>query len=181
MTESENQIIKGIRTGNEGAFNQLFAEYYKVLSVFANKYVLDLETAKEIVQDFFVHLFESRHKLTITSSLESYLFSSVRNRCLNHLRHQKIHEKHIDVIKHTLETSVDLESKMRATELENQIYQIVLGMPAQCQNIFRMSRVEGKKNGEIANELGISIRTVETQISKALKILRKNIQNYLMS
>ncbi len=70
---------------------------------------------------------------------------------------------------------------MRATELENQIYQIVLGMPAQCQNIFRMSRVEGKKNGEIANELGISIRTVETQISKALKILRKNIQNYLMS
>ena len=179
MEDRENQIIKGIKAGYESSFNQLFNEYYIILSVFASKYVKDLDVAKEIVQDFFVHLFEIHDSLIINTSLKAYLFHSVKNKCLNHIKHIQLHEKHLQNLKIISEISTDTENIIRESELEYQIFQIVRKLPDQCQKIFRLSRVEGIKNREIAANLNISIRTVETQISKALKILRNNLKDYL--
>ena len=172
-------MINGIRQGHESAFAQLFESYYRPLSIFASRFVSDLETAKEIVQDFFVHLFENCQTLVITTSLESYLYQSVRNRCLNHIQSQKVRKKHLDQYGKEMPSTEDLESLIRETELEHQIFQIISNLPPQCQKIFRLSRVKGLRNQEIAEILKISVRTVETQVSKALKILRKGLGDQL--
>ena len=179
MEELENQIIRGLKSGVESSYKQLFNEYYIVLSVFATSYVNNMEIAKEIVQDFFVHIFEIRDSLNINTSLKSFLFQSVRYRCLNFIKHTQLNEKHLKNLKAKSETSADIEEEIRAAELEYQIFQVVKTLPGQCRKIFEMSRVEGKKNSEIADILKISKRTVETQISKALKILRNNLKGFL--
>ena len=168
-------MIHGIRTGRENAYARLFNEYYRPLSIFASTYINDLESAKEIVQDLFVYLYENRKSLVITTSLKSYLFQSVRNRCLNHIKHLQVERKHLDQIAHDPQSTEDLHAKIAETELEYRIFQIVSELPPKCREIFQMSRVKGKKNKEIADLLQISVRTVETQISNALKVLREKL------
>lgn len=175
MKDKEVHIIKSIRAGRESAFEELFSEYYRPLSVFALKYVGDLENSKEIVQNLFVHLYENRQNLIVTTSLESYLYQSVRNRCLNHIKQTRIRKEHLEHYRSEHEESEDLEARIRETELEHQMFKIVDKLPPQCKNIFTMSRAKGLSNGEIAEMLGISKRTVETQISNALKTLRNNL------
>ena len=175
MKKGDINRIKGLRSGKESAYEQLFAEYYRPLSLFAVRFVNDLETAKEIVQDLFVALYENRKSLLITTSLKSYLYQSVRNRCLNHLKHIQVDRKHLENLKVNQESSEDLEATIEKGELEARIFQIVSDLSPRCQDIFRRSRVNGMKNSEIAEHLDISIRTVETQISNALKVLREKL------
>ncbi|MCP4310543.1 MAG: RNA polymerase sigma-70 factor [Bacteroidetes bacterium] len=175
MKNTETNIIKGIRAGRESAFEELFNEYYRPLSVFGLKYVKDLEIAKEIVQNLFVHLYDNRQTLLITSSLESYLYQSVRNRCLNQIKQEQTHKKHLDQYQSEQDEAEDMEARLRETELEHRIFKIIESLPPQCRNIFTLSRVQGLSNAEIAEKLEISKRTVETQISNALKVLRSKL------
>lgn len=175
MEKGDINRINGLRSGKESAYEQLFAEYYRPLSLFAVRFVNDLETSKEIVQDLFVALYENRKSLLITTSLKSYLYQSVRNRCLNHLKHLQVDRKHLENLKVNQDSSQNLEATIEANELENRIYQIVADLPPRCSDIFQKSRVNGMKNSEIAEHLDISIRTVETQISNALKVLREKL------
>lgn len=175
MKEGDLHMIRGIKEGREAAYAGLFDRYYKILSLFAFRYVEDLDTAKEIVQDLFVYLFEHRDSLVITTSLKSYLYHSVRNRCLNHLKHNKINQQHLDRQEPVASDENDPEAIFRETELEYRIYQVISNLPSRCRQIFRMSRMEGMKNSEIATAMNISVRTVETQISRALKTLREKL------
>ena len=178
MDNKEIHIIKGLRSGRESAFQQLFEGYYRKLVVFANIYLGDMEASRDIVQDFYMYIYESRQSISINTSLKSYLYSSVRNRCLNELRHEKVASKHRDqILSMPHETDPDMEEKMDAAELQEKIFRIVSELPDQCRRIYNMSRVDGKRNHEIAEELNLSIRTIETQISKALKVLRDNLIN----
>jgi len=177
LKNSETHIIEGIRAGRESTFRELFADYYRPLSVFALKYTGDLETAKEIVQELFVHLYQSRNTLLVSSSLKSYLFQAVRNRCLNHIKQNQTRRKHLDEYHAEQDLSFDMEARIRETELEHHIFKIVESLPPQCRNIFTLSRVKGLSNGEIAEKLQISKRTVETQISNALKTLRTKLKH----
>ncbi|MFC2112436.1 RNA polymerase sigma-70 factor [Bacteroidota bacterium] len=176
MEEEELNIIKGIRSGEESAFRQLYDLYYTRLVMFARKYLDDMEIARDIVQEFFVQLYESRESLSIQTSIKSYLYSSVRNRSLNYLKHMQVRDKHQQIIKQTGNGfDQEIEEKIDAAELETRIFTIVSNLPEQCRRIYILSRVDGKPNREIADELDLSIRTVETQISKALKALRNNL------
>ena len=168
-------MVKGLRSGRENAYEQLFKDFYKPLTVFAYNYVRDLETGKEIVQDLFVHLYEKRRTLVINTSIKSYLYQSVRNRCLNHLKHQEVKKMHHEQMKPELDFSDNLEDKIRENELEHMVSKVVDQLQPQCKRIFTMSRVSGLSNGEIAEKLKISKRTVETQISNALKVLREKL------
>ncbi len=173
-------MIKGIRAGHEKSYARLFELYYRPLSVFALKYVNNLDIAKEIVQNLFVHLFENRQSLLISTSLESYLYQSIRNRCLNHIKQEQVHKTHMTNISITQKSAEDLEEIIRATELEHRIFHIISELPPRCREIIVLSRVHGQKNKEIAQRLDISIRTVETQISNALKVLRKRLGEDLL-
>lgn len=175
MKDGEDHMIQGLKAGRESAYKQLFRDYYRPLSVFALKYVHDLELAREIVQNLFVHLYENRSTLIVTTSLESYLYQSVRNRCLNQIKQWKTQKQHLEYYNWEQENYEDLEMKIRENELEHAIFKIVESLPSQRRNVFIMSRVNGISNSEIAEKLNISKRTVETHISHALKTLRASL------
>ena len=176
MESEERYIIEGLRSGRENAYRQLFEQYYLRLVVFAHRYLEDLESARDVVQDLFVDLYDSRQSISIQTSLKSYLYSAVKNRCLNQVKHEQVKEKHRNMIRSEANVpDPNLEEIMDVVELEARIYEIVLKLPERCRQIYIMSRVDGKRNSEIADTLNLSIRTVETQISKALKSLRDNL------
>jgi RNA polymerase sigma-70 factor (family 1) len=176
MEQKEDHLIEGLRSGRESAYQQLFESYYQKLVVFAIKYLGDLEIARDLVQDLFLSLYETRLSISIQTSLRSYLYSAVKNRCLNHLKHRAVREKHTNMIIQSYNgRDLDMEEKIDTTELEARIFEIVSKLPGKCRQIFIMSRVDGKRNLEIADALNLSVRTVETQISKAIKTLRNNL------
>ena len=172
----ENHIIRDLRSGRESAYQLIFELHYQNLVVFANKYLGDLESSRDIVQEFFLYLYESRQSIYIQTSLKSYLYTAVKNRCLNQVKHEQVKEKHRNMRRSEANVSdPDLEEIMDAVELEARVYEIVSKLPEKCRQIYIMSRVDGKRNREIADELNLSIRTVETQISKALKSLKDSL------
>jgi RNA polymerase sigma-70 factor (ECF subfamily) len=180
LSENDKKLIHGIVAGDEQSYNTLFNSYYRVLTVFAKKYLGDMDLSREVVQGVFVKLYESRHLLKNVDSLKSYLFRSVQNSCINELKRDQIHYKHQKRIQLRQEGNKDdMVEKMYASELEDRIFQIVSDLPGKCQQIFRMSRIDGMKNDEIASRLKLSKRTVETQISKALKTLRLKLEPYI--
>ncbi len=180
MAGLDTDFIEKLKAGDQFAFKRLFDEYYARLCVFATKYTQDLDVSKDIVQDLFVKIFQDRNTLNIKTSIRSYLYQAVKNRCLNFIQHERIHSGHMEKIKTIKSTgNPQWKEKMLETELESKIHDLVNSLPAQRQRIFKMSRTEGLKNQQIADKLNISKRTVETQISKALKYLKAGLDSYL--
>ncbi len=177
---NDNELLKGIANGDEAAYKELFIRYYAQLVVFAKKVIYDDDLARDLVQDVIVGFYEKRKEIKIHSSLKAHLYQSVRNRCLNQLKHSQIRRDHHSNIYLTNKNDeAIIEDKLQETELEQRIYSVIQTLPKQCKRIFEMSRFEGSTNQEIADKLELSKRTVETQISKALKVLRGGLAGYL--
>lgn len=175
-------LIRQLKEGREAAYEILFKEYYKILTVFANKYLVDIEASRELVQDLFVSLYEKRNNLEINSSLKSYLFRSVHNRCINQINALKIRSRYAEQAGYYADVQENnLENEVNKTELEEALYHAISELPPKCRTIFKMNRFEGLSNGEIADKLALSKRTVETQISKALKTLKVKLEPYMVS
>lgn len=164
-------------------FELLFRQLQPKLFAFCCKYIEDEEQARDFVQECFINLWENYD--SVQSSYESYLFTAVRNRCLSHFRSLKVHAgyeesiayriKEIEIHPEMPEPLTDIYLKEIDTLLKNSIDKL----PPKCRSIFRMSRYEEMKNSEIAEALGVSIRTVEAQIYTALKILKAQFRDYL--
>ena len=180
MEKYSEPDLQSLRSGDVSAYECLFRHFYPLLVAFAMKYVSEKDVARELVQDFFVRLFEKRQSLKIETSLKSYLYRSVHNSCLNYLSQRAMHDKHIKKIELEKDVTEDPENAIHTTELQQRIFDIVEQLPSKCRKIFRMNRYEGLKNEEIAEALNLSRRTVETQISKALKILRTKLSGSLI-
>jgi RNA polymerase sigma-70 factor (ECF subfamily) len=177
---SENILQEGLAEGNVKVFDYLFHHYYSGLVVFAMKLVDEKEVAEDIVQEFFYKLWSEREKRSINQSFKSYFFSSVRNRCLDYLRHQKISRKADVYLAQKMQQDLLNESDMLVeSELRERIHGAIDKLPEKCRKIFVMNRLEGMKPGEIAEHENISIRTVEGHIGKALKLLREELKPYL--
>ena len=172
-------LARQLKNGEESAYEMLFKEYYRILVIFASRYLHDIESSKELVQELFVSIYEKRNKIEINSSLKSYLFRSVHNRAINQLSSQKTKNKYAEHFSRTaLRSENSIENEMNKTELEHAIFRAIGDLPPKCRDIFKLNRFEGLSNSEIAEKLQISKRTVETQISKALKILRVKLEPY---
>lgn len=160
-------------TGDRAAFEAVFRTHYRPLCAFALQYVKDGDRAQDLVQDLFVRLWQDREQVNITSSLKSYLFSAVRNRCLNVLsisaRLRPLDEERHDRVEE------DDRSEDEHTERAARVQAAIEGLPEERRKVFRLSRDEGLKYQEIADRLGISIKTVENQMGKALKTLREEL------
>lgn len=167
--------MQGIYNGEEKAFKLLFETYFEPLTFYANSYLRDMDEARDMVQGVMSHLFENRHSITINESLKSFLYRSVANRSLNVIKHEEVKSRHHEIIK-SQGSEIDEEDVIETSELQARINKLMDELPEACQRIFKMSRVEEKSNQEIADELNLSKRTVETQISKALKVLRNALK-----
>ncbi|SEW37733.1 RNA polymerase sigma-70 factor [Chitinophaga arvensicola] len=166
------KVLKEGESRNAGVVVQYFNAYFEVLHAYAYTILRDNDEAKDAVQAVFLKLWEKREELQEEQSVKSYLYTSVYHQCLNIVRHGKIKQKYIeqsDVTAH--EPGNDLTSKERSLQILREIDKL----PDQCKLIFSKSRFEGMKYAEIAAELGLSVKTIEAQIGKALRILRKKL------
>ena len=174
---TDQRLVESIKNSNEGVFELVFNFYYSGLVVYADQIIKDTTISEDIVQSVFMKLWETRETIDIRS-FRSYFIQCVKNRCIDHLRSQQVKNKFDNRVPESDHLVMD-EDLWTKTELSELIEQSVESLPPRCREIFRMSRYENLKIAEIADQLKISKRTVETQISKALKILRVKLIDYL--
>ncbi|MGQ1947529.1 RNA polymerase sigma-70 factor [Geofilum sp. OHC36d9] len=169
-------LAAGLKRGEEVAFRYLFDKYYHRLVVFANRLLSDSDLSRSIVQDVFVMLYDKKAEITIHTSLNAMMHQMVRNRCLNYIKRDKMkREHHQQIFLQSNESELPVQS-LEYEELETAINEVIEDLPVQCQRIFKLSRFKGQTNQEIADALSLSKRTVETQISNALKRLRVELR-----
>ncbi len=179
MNSSEDlHIFKDIQNDNQQAFELLFREFYKPLTAYSYRFVRDLPTAENIIQDVFLKLWTIRHELIITTSLEHYLFRSVRNHSLNHLDKAKVRTEYLRMQIGQEGENEDYGSFFPEIGLLNKIETAINALPEKRQIIFRLAREDGLKYREIAEKLNLSVKTVETQMTLALKQLRESLKEY---
>jgi RNA polymerase sigma-70 factor (ECF subfamily) len=173
-------IMKQLTFLDLQSFEVLFRQYYQMLCAYALRFVKDADTAEEIVQDLFYKLWEKRAELQINTSVKSYLFSAVHNRCLKFIEHRNVETKYRNYyLLHESEIDSEPYGTANANELQGIIDNTLDSLPERCGRIFRLNRFEGLKYHEIAQKLSISVKTVEANMGKALKLLRKNLKNYV--
>lgn len=177
MTLETNILLSRIAAGDNEAFKTLFEMFYPKVKIFLVKFLRDENTAEDISQDIFVKIWTYREALPDIRSFNTYLYRMTRNAALNHLRGN--HSK-IDISKMSVLDDKDIEAEYQTKEKELLIRLTVEHMPPQRQRIFKMSREQGLSNDEIALKLGISKKTVENNITLALKDLRDVILAFLV-
>ena len=177
--ENDQDIISALSNGDEKVFEQLFRHYYKRLCNYACNILNDMDEAEECVQQMLVGVWEKRSGLSINTSVKSYLFKAVHNAALNRIRHGKVRKLYADDYIKTSSESTAPAQNLEKTELQNQIQQAIATLPEQCRLVFKLSRFENMKYAEIATHLGISVKTVENHMGKALKQMREQLKDYL--
>lgn len=178
MNPSEEKEIFGrIKKNDEKAFETLFHFYYGKLCAFAAKTVADNDIAEEIVQDFFVKLWEKRETIFVETSVKSYLFRSIKNNCINYIKHSKIKSDYARLAAETIENETTGDFEFPEPDIFERIEESIESLPEKRREIFRLSRRDGLKYQQIADKLQISVKTVETQMSLAFKTLREQLRN----
>jgi RNA polymerase sigma-70 factor (ECF subfamily) len=170
-----------IKNGDEQAFELLFRKYYIHLCRFANKYLNNPDESKETVQEVFAKIWEGRDSIDPEESLNAYVFRITHNISINKLRRRQVESRYCEIyrfvyIDHHEETPYEA---LIGNELNEKITSAVSKMPPKCRKIFDLNRTDGLKYSEIANQLSISVKTVEAHMSKALNIVRLELKDYL--
>ena len=182
LPKEEEQWLQGLRRGEEQALQKLFHHYYHYLVVTAYNILQDDQRAKDLVQDVFFHLWTKREELNIDRNLKAYLRRSVVNRSIDELRKRKrIHwqgEWNDDAAG---ASSAQAEEELAVEDLRTAIHQAIDGLPERCKIIFSLSRFEHFSNQQIAEQLEISIKTVENQMGSAIKQLKSDLAEFLMT
>ena len=180
--ELENEAIGTLLAQrDETAFEQVFKTHFKRLHAYAFTILRDEIEAEEIVQQVFFKLWERNENLSLTGSVSAYLYRAVHNESLNYLKHQKVRSNHQLHVAYSMKNEVEHPAKKVITgELEKKIHTALNELPEQCRTIFQMSRFDELKYREIADKLGISVKTVENQMGKALKLLREKLVDFLI-
>ena len=174
----DNNLIILLQQGDRNAYKQLFIKYYSPLCEYASQYISD-DDSEELVQELMLFLWETRENLVIETSLKSYLFISTKHRCLNAIRKNQYHERIHNQIYEKIKDQFEDPDYYFVNELTENIQKAIENLPETYRETFAMSRFGEKTNVQIAEELGISVKTVEYRISQALKILRFKLKDYL--
>jgi RNA polymerase sigma-70 factor (ECF subfamily) len=185
MNIPETELLIKLKTGDKKAFEILFNQYFNALCHFGYNYVKSIEIAEDIVEDLFFRLWENRETLLLTISIKSYLYKSVHNQCLDFLKAEKVRENYkksyskglLDVQKSL--ACQNSNDQLFGDELQVKIQTAIDSLPEQCRRIFMMSRFDELKYSEIAEKLGLSVNTIEKQMSRALHKLREALKEYL--
>ncbi|MDR2271003.1 MAG: RNA polymerase sigma-70 factor [Sphingobacterium sp.] len=184
MTEpinlSDEDLYKLLRGDNQFAFSVLFQKYNQLLFIYVYKKLKDEEECRDIVQEVFLNLWNNRRKLSLKTSLKSYLYQAVRNKALNVFVHQKVSQKFLDSFGSLPEVEEGADYGIREKDIIETIDREIAMMPPKMQAIFELSRKEYLSHREIAQLLGISEETVTTQIKRALKRLKLRVVEFTL-
>lgn len=183
----EKDTLEQLRKGDSKAFESIFRLWYEPLVHFADEYISDIESSKNIVQSIFMRLWEKHSHVDPESNLRSYLYLATRNACLSHIRHIRVETSYFEQSRRNYE---DLQLNYEALEelkieqidfakLEQLINDTIESLPERCRQVFLMSRYEELKNKEIAEKLQISVKAVEANITRALNKIRENTKEHL--
>ena len=174
-----NIQIEKMKAGDRESFNQVFRRYYSPMVRFCIRYVADSDIASEIVQDLFVKLWSNREKISFNTSFESYMLTSVRNSALTYINKERSHAEANLRIYSEESDNTDPSETLQSNNLEESYRKILKDMPEKRREVFLASRYDGLKYSEIAEKLGISQKTVEAQMSAAIKQLKEGLKAYL--
>jgi RNA polymerase sigma-70 factor (ECF subfamily) len=165
---------------SEAEFEALFKAHFRELQAYAHSMVNDWDKAEELVQGLFMKLWERNDWAGIHTSLKSYLYKSVYHESLNLLRREKVHLRYQTLTAPIMEDQApDAAEKLKLSEVEKHLAKALNKLPEKCRAIFHLSRFEELRYQQIAEHLNISVKTVETHMVKALKILRKEMAEFL--
>lgn len=160
--------------------DKIYLDNYTGLYQYAFTIVNDESVAEEMIHQVFLKILEKNEPIAIHTSIKAYLYRSVNNECLNHLKHQKVRQVHHAHARHAANLQTGNPSdNLHYQELQQRLREALNQLPEQCRTIFQLSRFEELKYAEIAGQLGLSVKTVENQISKALKRLRAQLAEFL--
>lgn len=171
---TRHQLMELFISGENHAFELVYDRYWKELYTLAMRILHDEAKAQDVVQETFVALYESRGKTRI-ENLEAYLYQSAKYQCFMQLRAGKISEKHLARMNHVIASNV-VEDEFQAQEMEEVLQKGISALPEKCRQVFYLSRYEELPNKQIATQLNISPKTVENQITKALKSLKTTVE-----
>lgn len=175
MFQAKENIIQDFIDGKESAFKEIYEKYVSTLRYFGNKFLSDERLIEDILQDTFVSLWENRKKFNNELAIKSFLYTGVKNRCLNNLRHEKIKQKYVEGFVEEPSESF-LENVIKA-ELFEMLHRIFDELPPACKEVYQLS-LEGKKHKEIAKQLHISINTVKKYKNNANHYMRNRIKDF---
>ena len=175
----ERELLERIRRGEEDAFDAMFRLHYPPLVGLAEGMLRSRAVAEEVVQDVMLELWRRREALAVEESLRAYLFRATRNRALNHLRHDRVERRGEPHLVGEVADQPAAPSVLVEEEIEVALRAAVSELPDRCREVFELSRVHGLRYAEIASALGISVKTVEAQMGKALRILRDRLAPWL--
>jgi RNA polymerase sigma-70 factor (ECF subfamily) len=178
----DTELIIRIKRGDTKSLELLFRRLYPKLFAYANKFLHDHDDSKEVVQAFFVSLWNHRNNLDESKSLDNYMFTSVKNRCINVLKSNALKNKRAEVMLRLYADASQTNHSyhiLLANELQSDFDKALANLPTECRKVFELSRLEGLRYHEIASRLDISIKTVETQMYRALSKLRIELRHHL--
>lgn len=187
VSKTDNEIFIEIKSGIKNAFEFIFLKYYENLCTYAYGILRDKYSSEEVVQEMFVKLWENRHSLTIELSVKSYLYRTVHNQCLNYINHlnvrhnytnNKVSESKYSSITGPISDHYPI-ANLLVQELEDKIEKSIAALPNQCREVFLLCRYEELSYAETAEQLGVSINTVKTQLQRAMNRLRDELKEYL--
>ena len=176
---TDRELLERLRRGDTSAFDTIFRTWYGPLVGTAERMLRDRAVAEELVQDVMLELWRRRETLAADGSAQAYLFQATRNRVLNHLRHLKIEQRSEPELRGESSSIPHADSELVHEELDVAVQKAVQSLPVRCREVFELSRVHGLKYAEIARALGISVKTVEAQMGKALRTLRERLAPWL--
>lgn len=177
---NEENFQELLRHGDISAFEHIYAEYYERLLNYADRLLNDIETARDVVQQVYYKMWENRQSLNIELSVKAYLFKSVYNYSLNTLAHQKNIQQYeqkqmTDFYFSEVVQTPEAEMALWQSDIEKALKEAIDTLPEKCREVFLLSKIEGLKNREIAEKLGISEKTVERHITIAISKLREEL------
>ena len=176
---TDQEILRLLREDSEKAIDILFRQYYRFICKAVYKIIPDSVLVEDLCQEVFYEFWRKRQHLQINTSLKAYLRRAARNKALNYIRDQKIKFEGEEKQPVLISKSPGINQQLEAEELQVIINKAIDALPERCRVIFVLSRFEDLSYREIATELGISMKTVENQISKALKLLRASLGDYI--
>ena len=175
--DNETLLLAALKMDSHEAFVQIFRRYYPDLVFFVSRFIPDMETCEDIVQEAFIKIWANRKFLEIRTSLKTYLVSLVQNLALNEIKHRKVKTLYRNMY-HEMIMSLPADEHILYTELNDAVENLFSQLDPEVPETYMLSRSHHLKYTEIAKKLNISVRTVEARISKTIRFLQSNLKDY---